>query len=165
MKAQRWVRKVKNSLCLSIIILFCFLISEPTFSSSLMIEDGFARASSGHGKNSATYLSIHNHSPNDDYLIDAKTNVAAITSIHNHINDKGIMKMRAVKQIAIPANGSIKLQPGGFHIMLMGLKKTLREGDKFDLTLIFKKAGTVLCSVLVKKVHAMEHGKRMKHTH
>ena len=160
-----WVRKVKNSLCLSIIILFCFLISEPAFSSSLMVEGAFARASSGHGKNSAAYLSINNHSPKDDYLIEAKTNVAAMTSIHNHINDKGIMKMRAVKQIAIPANGSIKLQPGGFHIMLMGLKKPLREGDKFDLTLIFKKAGTVLCSVLVKKVHAMEHGKKMKRTH
>ena len=49
--------------------------------------------------------------------------------------------------------------------MLMGLKKPLREGDKFDLILIFKKAGTVLCSVLVKKVHAMEHGKKMKRTH
>ena len=156
---------MKNSLCLSIIILFCFLISEPALSSSLMIEGAFARASSGHGKNSAAYLSIKNHSPKDDYLIEAKTNVATMTSIHNHINDKGIMKMRAVKQIAIPANGSIKLQPGGFHIMLMGLKKPLREGDKFDLTLIFKKAGTVLCSVLVKKMHAMEHGKKMKHTH
>ena len=156
---------MKNSLRLSIIKLYCFLISELAFSSSLMIEDAFAIASSGHGKNSSAYLSIHNHSPNNDYLIDAKTNVAAITSIHNHINDKGIMKMRAVKQIAIPANGSIKLQPGGFHIMLMGLKKPLREGDKFDLTLIFKKAGTVLCSVLVKKMHAMEHGKKMKHTH
>ena len=130
-----------------------------------MIEGAFARASSGHGKNSAAYLSIHNHSPNGDYLIDAKTNIAAMTSIHNHINDKGIMKMRAVKKIVIPANGSIKLQPGGFHIMLMGLKKPLLEGDKFDLTLIFKKAGTVLCPVLVKKVHAMGHGKKMKHTH
>ena len=155
---------MKNSLRLSIIILSCFLISESAFSSSLMIEGAFARASSGHGKNSAAYLSLHNHSPNDDYLIDAKTNISAMTSIHNHINDKGIMKMRAVKQIVIPANGSIKLQPGGFHIMLMGLKKPLLEGDKFDLTLIFKKAGTVLCSVLVKKMHAMEHGKKMKHT-
>jgi copper(I)-binding protein len=131
---------VKNSLRLSIVILFCFLISEPAFSSSLMIEGAFARASSGHGKNSAAYLSIHNHSPNDDYLIEAKTNVAAMTSIHNHINDKGIMKMRAVQQIAIPANDTIKLQPGGFHIMLMGLKKPLLEGDKFDLTLVFQES-------------------------
>ena len=130
-----------------------------------MIEGAFARTSLGHGKNSAAYLSIHNHSPNNDYLIDAKTNVAAMTSIHNHINDEGIMKMRAVKQIAIPANGSIKLQPGGFHIMLMGLKKPLLDGDKFDLTLIFKKAGNVLCPVLVKKVHAMRHGKKVKHIH
>ncbi|MDC0398638.1 copper chaperone PCu(A)C [Alphaproteobacteria bacterium] len=156
---------MKNSLRLSIVILFCFLISEPAFSSSLMIEGAFARASSGHGKNSAAYLSIHNHSPNDDYLIEAKTNVAAMTSIHNHINDKGIMKMRAVQQIAIPANDNIKLQPGGFHIMLMGLKKPLLEGDKFDLTLVFKKAGNVPCTVRVKKVHAMRHGKKKKHTH
>ena len=156
---------MKKSLRLSVIILFCFLISEPAFSSSLMIEGAFARASSGHGKNSAAYLSIHNHSPNDDYLIEAKTNVAAMTSIHNHINDKGIMKMRAVQQIAIPANDTIKLQPGGFHIMLMGLKKPLLEGDKFDLTLVFKKAGNVLCPVLVKKVHAMGHGNKKKHTH
>ena len=159
------VKNVKHSLCLSIIICFCVLITEPVFSSSLMIEGAFARASLGHGKNSAAYLSIRNHASKDDYLIDVKTNVAAMASIHNHINDKGIMKMRAVKKIAIPANGSIKLQPGGFHIMLMGLKKPLPEGDKFDLTLIFKKAGTVLCSVLVKKMHAMEHGKKMKHTH
>ena len=156
---------MKNSLRLSIVILFCFLISEPAFSFSLMIEGAFARASSGHGKNSAAYLSIHNHSPNDDYLIEAKTNVAAMTSIHNHINDKGIMKMRAVQQIAIPANDTIKLQPGGFHIMLMGLKKPLLEGDKFDLTLVFKKAGNVLCTVQVKKVHAMGHGNKKKHTH
>ena len=159
------VRNVKTLFCLSIIICFCVLITETVFSSSLMIEGAFARASLGHGKNSAAYLSIRNHASKDDYLIDVKTNVAAMTSLHNHINDKGIMKMRAVKKIAIPANGSIKLQPGGFHIMLMGLKKPLLEGDKFDLTLIFKKAGTVLCSVLVKKMHAMEHGKKMKHTH
>ena len=156
---------MKNSVRLSIVMSFCFLISDPVFSSSLMIEGAFARASSGHGNNSAAYLSIHNHSPNDDHLIDAKTNIATMTSIHNHINDNGIMKMRAVKQIAIPANGSIKLQPGNFHIMLMGLKQPLLEGDKFNLTLIFKKAGTVLCPVLVKKVHAMGHGKKMKHTH
>ena len=156
---------MKNSLRLSIVILFCFLISEPAFSSSLMIEGAFARASSGHGKNSAAYLSIHNHSPNDDYLIDAKTNIAAMTSIHNHINDKGIMKMRAVKQIVIPGDGSIRLQPGGFHIMLMGLKKPLVEGDKFDLKLVFKNAGNIMCSIIVKKVHAMGHGKKMKHMH
>ena len=156
---------MKNSLCLSKIILFCFLISEPALSSSLMIEGAFARASSGHGKNSAAYLSIHNHSPNDDYLIDAKTNIAAMTSIHNHINDKGIMKMRAVKQIVIPGDGSIRLQPGGFHIMLMGLKKPLVEGDKFDLKLVFKNAGNIMCSIIVKKVHAMGHGKKMKHMH
>jgi hypothetical protein len=75
------------------------------------------------------------------------------------------MKMRAVQQIVIPGNGSIKLQPGGFHIMLMGLKKPLVEGDKFDLTLVFKKAGNIMCSVIVKKVHAMGHSKKMKHTH
>ena len=159
------VKNVKNSLCLSIIICFCVLITEPVFSSSLMIEGAFARASLGHGKNSAAYLSIRNHASKDDYLIDVKTNVAAMTSLHNHINDKGIMKMRAVKQIVIPRDGSIRLQPGGFHIMLMGLKKPLVEGDKFDLKLVFKNAGNIMCSVIVKKVHAMGHGKKMKHMH
>ena len=159
------VKNVKNSLCLSIIICFCGLITEPVFSSSLIIEGAFARASSGHGKNSVAYLSIRNHASKDDYLIEVKTNVAAMTSLHNHINDKGIMKMRAVKQIVIPGDGSIRLQPGGFHIMLMGLKKPLVEGDKFDLKLVFKNAGNIMCSIIVKKVHAMGHSKKMKHTH
>jgi copper(I)-binding protein len=47
----------------------------------------------------------------------------------------------------------------------MGLKKPLVEGDKFDLKLVFKNAGNIMCSIIVKKVNAMGHSKKMKHTH
>jgi copper(I)-binding protein len=49
--------------------------------------------------------------------------------------------------------------------MLIGLKKPLVEGGKFDLKLVFKNAGNIICSIIVKKVHAMGHSKKMKHTH
>ena len=90
-----------------------------------------------------------------DRLVAASGDVAERIELHTHTMDGNIMKMRRVDAVEVPANGSVALQPGGFHIMLIGLKKPLQEGGSFPLTLTFEKAGTVDVEVAVEGVGSM----------
>jgi copper(I)-binding protein len=62
----------------------------------------------------------------------------------------GAMSMQEVDKVEIPAGEVVQLKPGGFHIMLMGMKKELKAGDTFDVTLTFEKAGTMKVTATVK---------------
>jgi hypothetical protein len=73
--------------------------------------------------------------------------------------------MRQVEYVIIAGNGSFELKPGGFHVMLLGLKAPLIEGNQFNMTLIFKNAGEISVSVKIKKLGAMSHNHKKKHTH
>lgn len=70
-----------------------------------------------------------------DALVGASTDVAKIVEIHNMTMENGVMSMFPVEQIEIPAGGSVDLQPGGFHVMLIDLNQDLNVGDEVELTL------------------------------
>lgn len=89
----------------------------------------------GGGGNSAAYMRLVNTGTQADALVGASTDVAKIVEIHNVKMENGVMSMFPVEQIEIPAGGSVDLQPGGFHVMLIDLNKDLNAGDKVDLTL------------------------------
>ena len=74
-----------------------------------------------------------------------------------------VMRMRQVDAIDIPANKSVALEPGGLHIMLVGLKAPLKEGDRFPMTLTFEKAGEVKVDVVVEGVKPAPMAADMKH--
>jgi len=63
--------------------------------------------------------------------------VAEVVELHTHITEDGMMKMRPVERIDVPAHGAVELQPGGFHLMLIGLKRGLAPDDSVELRLIF----------------------------
>ncbi len=63
----------------------------------------------------------------------------------------GMMKMRQVEAIEVPTNGTVELRPLGYHVMLFDLKAPLKDGERFDLTLEFEKAGATVVSVDVRK--------------
>ena len=65
------------------------------------------------------------------------------------------MRMRQVDAIDIPAGGEAKLEPGGFHLMCIGLNAELVEGESVDVTLTFEKAGAVTITLPIKKPGAM----------
>ncbi|HET8996575.1 MAG TPA: copper chaperone PCu(A)C [Acetobacteraceae bacterium] len=92
------------------------------------------------GRTGVIYLTITDHGA-ADRLVGAHSAVARKAELHETIDDHGIMKMRAVPSLAIPANGTVTLKPGGYHIMLVGLKHALHAGDSVPLTLTFAKAG------------------------
>jgi copper(I)-binding protein len=68
-------------------------------------------------------------------LVSAASPVAGATEVHEMKMEGGVMKMRAVARIELPAGKTVKLEPGGYHIMLMGLSKPLKAGDTVPITL------------------------------
>lgn len=86
---------------------------------------------------SAAFMKIQNNGSVERKLIRAESTIAKAVELHNHINDNGMMKMRQIKEIAIPAKGETSLKPGSYHVMLIDLKQALKEGEKVALTLVF----------------------------
>jgi copper(I)-binding protein len=137
---------------------------------SIMLEQPWARASIG--KNGAAYVTVINHGKSADNLIGVETKVAKRAQLHTHKNDGGIMRMRHIKSIPVPAEGSVTLKPGGHHIMMMGLTHKLKTDEEFPLTLVFEKGGKVKVQVKIKHAGALSsssdhpkgHGEhKMKH--
>ena len=107
-----------------------------------------ARATVGKMPNSAAFLQIENKGKADDALVSATSPAAAQVEFHIMSMDGDVMKMRAIDSIDIKAGEEVAMKPGqGYHLMLMGLKKPLKAGDKFPLTLNFRKAGKVKVSM------------------
>jgi hypothetical protein len=128
----------------------------------LLIGHPWARASAGPAANGAAYLTLTNNGKDSDRLVAVASPVADKAELHVHLVEDGVMKMRSLDGIDVPPGAPIELQPSGLHIMLLGLKAPLKEGDSFPLTLTFQKAGAVTVSVLVEGV-AASHGGAMDH--
>ncbi len=121
----------------------------------LSIEHPHANATPAGSKNGAAYFkAINNTGKVPDRLLSVKSSVAASTELHTMKMDGNIMRMREVTSIELPASGSTLFGSGtenGYHIMLMGLKEPLKEGDSFKLNLTFEKAGEIEVVVQVEK--------------
>jgi len=95
------------------------------------------------GANGAMYMTIRNTGSAADKLLKAQSDVAKSVELHTVVNDGGVMKMTPVEAIEVPAGGETALKPGGFHVMLIGLTRDLKPGDKVAFKLQFANAGTV----------------------
>lgn len=103
------------------------------------------------GTNSAAYLTIQNASGEADQLVSAASDVARAVELHNVKMENDVMEMFQVPAIDVPANGQAELKPGSFHIMLIGLNRDLKAGEKVSLTLNFQKAGAVTFEAEVRE--------------
>lgn len=83
-------------------------------------------------------------------LVTAASPVAKIVEIHEMAMDGGVMKMRAIPKLALPAGKATELKPGGYHVMLMALDRTLAEGETVPITLTFEDAAGKRQSVEIK---------------
>jgi copper(I)-binding protein len=89
-----------------------------------------------------------------DRLVSVSTPAADKAELHETISDKGVMKMRPVQGVPIPAGAMVTFSPGGYHVMLMGLKKPLVAGQSFPLTLTFEHAAPMTVDVQVRPLGA-----------
>ncbi len=138
-------------------------VAQDAKAGSLMIEQPWARATPGQAKNGAAYMTIHNGGTAGDRLLAASAEVSQRVELHNHINNDGVMQMREVEAIEVPASGMTELKPGSFHVMFMGLSAPLKEGDSFPLTLTFEQAGDLTVTVNVQSVGSMGGMEKMDH--
>ena len=98
------------------------------------------------------YLTIHNQTGEADRLVGVTADFAAKAEIHTMVHDKGVMRMRALPNgIEIPAGGTVALAPGGLHLMLMGLDRTLEPGQTLEVELTFASGRTLRLSAHVKR--------------
>lgn len=124
---------------------------------TLKIGHPYARATAPGQPNGGAYLSLNN-AGGDDRLLSAQAGVAGRTELHSMSMEGNVMRMRRVEGIAVPAGGFVALKPGGLHVMLLGLKAPLKEGEKFPMTLRFEKAGEISVTVNVEAPGADHSG-------
>ncbi len=129
----------------------------PHDASAISLEHPWARASAGPSTTGAAYLTVtDNGTP--DVLTGVSTPVAATADLHESIDDHGVMKMRPLGQVALDPGKPVTFKPGGYHIMLMGLKAPLKAGESFPLTLTFAHAQPITVNVKVGSASgAAEH--------
>jgi len=116
----------------------------------ISINEPWARASLV--STSAAFMHLENNQAQEDTLVRADSDICETVELHTHIKDGDIMRMRPLKDgIPLAAHHSVSLKPGGLHIMLIGLKRPLLDGEKILLKLHFQKAGIILLSVPIRK--------------
>lgn len=114
-------------------------------------------------KTGAAYFTMANGGPKADYLISVTSPIAQNVALHAHRMVGNVMQMAPVLGIAIPSGQTVALKPGGRHVMLIGLSKPLKDGDKIPLTLSFKHSGTVqVVAVVGLPPGARKKGRRYK---
>lgn len=115
------------------------------------IVDAYAIASTSMSKSGAAFMEIDNHSTTVDRLVKASSDIAERVELHTHkAGANGVMQMLEVPEgFEIPAKGKHMLARGGDHIMFLGLRQSLKQGDTVHLVLTFEHAGEVAVDVPV----------------
>ena len=127
--------------------------------SSISIEKPFSRATPGGAKVGAGYMTIVNKGAAPDRLVSVASPAADKVEIHEMSMQDNVMKMRELAGgLPIEAGKSVSLAPGGYHLMLLGLKAPLKQGDKIPVTLTFAKAGKVEVTLDVQGIAAQQPG-------
>lgn len=118
------------------------LISTPAFAEPaaemIVVVDPYSRAMPPSVPNSGAFFRLKNFDDEPHALIKAESLIAERVELHTHLIEDGVARMREVEQIGIPAKGSASLEPGGYHVMLMGLRRPMDMGTKVLITLSFE---------------------------
>lgn len=147
------------------------LAALPSFAQSeIQIQHAWARPTVAGQAAGGGFLTLRGAAAADRLLGGAAPAVAERVELHTMRMEGDVMRMREVPAIDVPAGQTVELKPGGLHVMFMGLKAPLKEGDSFPLTLRFEKAGerTVQVQVSMRPpagVSAMPSGGHGGHKH
>ena len=101
----------------------------------ITVSDAYIRLAPPGAMATGAYMMIRNAGPAEVRVVKAASTVSLVTELHTHVNEGGVMKMRQVKDIPVPAGGEAVLKPGGLHVMLIEMRLPLREGDMVPITL------------------------------
>ncbi|HXA48487.1 MAG TPA: copper chaperone PCu(A)C [Burkholderiaceae bacterium] len=140
--------------CLAVLgaaLMMNIAMADDYHANNVHVDHVVARATVPGQTSGVAYLTIENKGNAADKLVGVSSPIATSTEIHSMAMDGTIMRMREVSDLALPPAAKIVMAPGGgYHIMLMGLKKPLAMGDKIPLSLRFEKAGKLDVTVVVE---------------
>jgi len=125
---------------------------------ALSIEQPYAPELPPVSETGAAYLAIANAGEQPDRLLGASSPIAERVEIHAHVHEGGVMRMKKLDGLEVPPGGTVRFEPGGRHLMLIGLERPLEAGGEFRLTLRFRDAGTVELAVPVTARGSKGHG-------
>lgn len=131
----------------------------------IVVETAWARATPAGAKTGAVYMTVVNNGAIPDRLLGATTPVADKVQFHKVSEENGVSSMRELPTIDIAPGARVIFKPSDLHVMLIGLKQPLKEGQTVPLTLDFEKAGKVSMAASVAKVGAMQGGNMGSMTH
>ncbi len=117
----------------------------PGGAAGIRIEDAWVRAVATveqGSMNTAAYMRIVTGSGSNDRLLGVRSDIARMTELHRTTIDRsGLATMAPAGEVELLAGETLTLEPGGLHVMLMGVERSLTEGETVSLTLLFESAG------------------------
>jgi copper(I)-binding protein len=132
--------------------------------SDISIEDSYVRVVPPGQKNTGAFMTIHNASDKTRSITSAESNAAKIVELHTHVHEDGMMKMRQIDKIDIPAMGKTVLKPGGLHVMLIGITEAIEEGKPVKITLVFANGERKEVEAVGRKLQMKMMPKGMDHS-
>lgn len=129
----------------------------------VLVRDAYIRLAPPNAPATAAFMVLKNAGAQPVQLVAADNPASKTTELHTHLNDNGVMRMRQVPAIDIPAAGEAVLQPGGLHVMLIGMKAPLSEGQVVPLTLKFGDGSSKQLDVKVQRAAAAGPQMQMRH--
>jgi copper(I)-binding protein len=147
------VQLLSRSLCFLTVFLLQSIANAGA--QGITVQDAWIRGIPPSATTTAAFMTIHNAGSDDAILKSADCEVAENVQIHTMEQVGEIMKMKEVSELRIPANGQAILAPKGYHIMLIGLVRPIKEGESIPLSLNFADRPTVVVDAVVKKWGSM----------
>lgn len=132
------------------------LFSATALAQSLTVEEARVRAVPPGSTTTAAFMELTNPGETDLALVGGSSPLAGSLELHNHVMVDGVMQMRQVETIPVPAGETVRLAPGGWHLMLFELARIPVEGESVELTLTLDNGETLTVEAPVKRVQPME---------
>ncbi|NBA95123.1 copper chaperone PCu(A)C [Pseudomonas sp. R5(2019)] len=145
---------LKKALAVAALMLpVCFAQAQDYKVGDLEVTQPWSQELPPNAPNVAAYFVVNNHSAQADRLLSVDSPVSDNAQLHEHVNTDGLMKMRQVPNVEVPAHQQAVFAPGAHHVMLMAPKdrSLLQDGKQFPLTLHFEKAGALTVNVEVRR--------------
>lgn len=152
-----------------VVVTVAVLLSVITTQAQVTVKDAWVRATVAQQKATGAFMQLQ--SAQDAKLISVQSPMAGVVEVHEMAMDGGVMKMRAVPSLALPAGKAVDLKPGGYHVMLMDLKAQVKDGDAVPVTLVVEGKDGQRQTIELKAparmsaAPAMKHGDGQMHKH
>ena len=142
----------RQAILMSILLFSGALPTQSVAHGNVTIVSPWSREMPPNVSNGAVYFRADNPGGEPDRLLGARTDIAERVELHTHHMEGGMMTMREVRSVELPARSRIDFKPHGLHLMLVGLKQPLVNGGHFGLTVVLEKAGDLDLMVEIKPV-------------